>query len=69
MDEAKALQDSHEAWKQANISRVKAEMERYGLTVADLLANDIDPGDNKPMVNIAGTQTPHQPSGNTVAGQ
>jgi hypothetical protein len=51
--EAKALSDAHEAWKQANIARVLSEMERYGLTIADLVEADTI----SPMVNQAQTQT------------
>lgn len=51
-DEAKILQDSAEGWKRANISRVKAEMERYGITVADLGEADTMPA----MVNQTQTQ-------------
>jgi hypothetical protein len=49
--EAKALSDAHEAWKQTNIQVVLHEMKRYGLTVQDLLANDIDPGTITAMGN------------------
>lgn len=52
-------------WKRAHISEVLALMRRHGLTIADIQ----EYSDNDNMVNIAGTQTPHQPSGNTVAGQ
>jgi len=57
--------DIADGWKQANIARVLCEMERYGLVIADLLEADTI----QAMSNIAGTQTPHQPSGNTVADQ
>ena len=54
-----------DGWKAANIARVKMEMKRYNLTVADL----IDPGDNQPMVALLEPQPRTSRSGNTVAGE
>ena len=58
-------QEIAEGWKQANIARVLDAMRQYNLTLADL----IDPGDNKPMGNIAVTSNPEPAARNTVAGQ
>jgi len=54
-----------DGWYQANIARILNDMERYGVTLAELQEAATIPA----MVNIARTQTPHQPSGNTVAGE
>ncbi len=52
-------------WRNVRISEVKDLMKRHGLTIADIQESL----DNSSMVNIARTQTPHQPSGNTLAGE
>lgn len=63
MDEAKALSDAHEAWRQTNIQVVLSEMRRFGLTLADLAEADTMPA----MVNQ--TSTPILPAtGYKVAG-
>ena len=54
-----------DGWREANICRIISEMDRYSISLDELAAY----WHNHMMVNIAGTQTPHLPSGNTVAGQ
>jgi hypothetical protein len=58
-------QEITDGWHEANMARIVGDMERDGVTLDELTAY----WHNRCMVNIAGTQTPHLPSGNTVAGQ
>jgi len=53
------------AWRKVRIAEVLYLMKIHGLTLADLQDGDT----MSPMVSITRTQTPHQPSGNTVAGE
>jgi len=54
-----------EGWRQARIQQVLHLMRMNDLTLEDLRESEYI-GD---MVSITRTQTPHQPSGNTVAGE
>jgi hypothetical protein len=63
--EAERLKASADGWRQARVVEVLDLMARHNISIADIQNADI----LSPMVNIAGTQTPHLPSGNTVAGQ
>lgn len=66
-DEAKILQDSAEGWKRANISRVKAEMERYGLQMSDLAPCEADT--IPAMVKLLEPHNPALAQRNTVASE
>jgi hypothetical protein len=57
--------EAEQGWKRARISEILDLMRRHDLSIEDIQEPEII----SPMVDITGTQTPHQPSGNTVAGQ
>lgn len=58
-------QQIKDGWREANMSRIVSEMDRYSITLDELTAY----WHNHLMVNIARTSTPNQPNRNTVAGE
>jgi hypothetical protein len=58
-DRAQINSKADARWRDTRIAEVKALMEIHNISVSDILES---------MGDTTITQTPHQPSGNTVAG-